>query len=71
MYLINSNSYHFFNLCMKFSEELCPLIQQTCAVRALLNASSLLPPVEYNGIHDDDIFLGDGSHVDDIGMYVS
>ena len=26
----------------------------------------MLPPVEYNGIHDDDIFLGDGNHLDDI-----
>ena len=51
---------------MQFSEELCPLIQQTCQVRALTSASSLLPPVEYNGIHDDDIFLGDGNRLDDI-----
>ena len=34
---------------------------------ALTLASCLLPPVEYNGIHDEDIFLGDGSHIESIG----
>ena len=52
---------------LKFKDELCPLIQQTCGVRALTLASCLLPPVEYNGIHDEDIFLGDGSHIETIG----
>ena len=52
---------------LKFKDELCPLIQQTCGVSALTLASSLLPPVEYNGIHDEDIFLGDGSHIESIG----
>ena len=36
-------------------------------MRALTLASCLLPPVEYNGIHDEDIFLGDGSHIETIG----
>ena len=34
---------------------------------ALTLASCLLPPVEYNGIHDEDIFLGDGSQIESIG----